>query len=88
MSKDETATPSQRVNLSDPKTDPNPPWSGLYFVCSKCSAIHQLGASDELKELTRMEFESRKFEAPPCWTCGHVNIVADTPEARRRPRVL
>jgi hypothetical protein len=46
MSKDETASPTPRIIIGAAKTDPNPPWTGVYFSC-ECGAQYQLGCADE-----------------------------------------
>jgi hypothetical protein len=84
MSKDETATPTQRINIIDPHL-PNPPWTGLYFDC-QCGARHQLGAADECEPVVA-DNAPKGFDlwlAPPCWTCERQNIVA-TPVAGAVP---
>lgn len=83
MSKDETTQPAQRMKLSL-ASGPNPPWTGLYFACA-CGAEYQLCASDECVERLRMEFESRRVETPPCWTCGKVNTVPISSEPEGNP---
>jgi hypothetical protein len=81
MSKDQTTQPTPRI-LIGPATEPNPPWTNKYFDCA-CGARFQFGCADELKELPSMDFESRRFEALPCWSCGKVNVIKiprDEPE--------
>lgn len=80
MSKDETTQPAQRIKLSDPKTEPNPPWTNKYFDC-ECGAQYQLGCADDLEEIFNIGETRRCFRLPPCWTCGRVNflsLAADT----------
>jgi hypothetical protein len=77
MSKDQTTQPTPRVIIG-PATEPNPPWTGKYFVCV-CKAEHQLCASDDLERSPILEGTRCSgcdyWLAPPCWTCGYVNIV-------------
>ena len=70
MSKDQTTQPAQRMRLSL-SSGPNPPWTGQVFACEDFGATFQLCASDELKP----HVGTFGFLAPPCWTCGHINIV-------------
>lgn len=63
-------------------TAPLPPYTNARFTCERCGAEYQLCSTDECKELVRMEFESRRFETPACWTCEHVNVIKiDEPAA-------
>jgi hypothetical protein len=66
----------EKVNITVDPTPP-PPWSGVKFTCENddCRAEYQLEAADSCQELPRMEFERRRFETPPCWDCGRVNVV-------------
>ena len=72
MSKDETATPSNKCAI-DIDRSPAPPWTGLYFACENCGARYQLGAADPCIPLLDAP---HKFVAPECWTCGLNNIVS------------
>jgi len=51
VSKDETTRPAPRI-LIGPATEPNPPWTGLYFVCEHCGGKFQLGCADECELIT------------------------------------
>lgn len=82
---DETSHPTPKIQIGA-SSSPNPPWTNVVFVCEgqddKCGATYQLGVSDELKPHPQID---GVYLAPPCWTCGHVNLIeiADPPKSSR-----
>lgn len=71
---DETSHPTPRIEILA-NNSPNPPWTNVVFICQgqdgRCGATYQLGVSDELKPHAL----AGVYEAPECWTCGHVNLI-------------
>jgi hypothetical protein len=60
-----------------PATSAAPPWSGVKFTCSQCTAEWQLEAADRCEFVYAFPDAPTRFVAPPCPTpgCGYVNVI-------------
>jgi hypothetical protein len=74
----ETTQPSPRMSIVADAT-PAAPWTGVKFTCEKCQAVFQLEAADECQLRAVVSDTLASYDAPACWSCGHVNVIEAAP---------